>query len=88
MKGLHLFTDLDQDLQSLQPLPEFKEEWQPFSCGVGLDDQFHNLTTLFPQFTPQDVFTVTTEVPHYLLKIDSEIHGLLVNRQMLVSRHL
>jgi hypothetical protein len=48
-----------------------------------------HLSIQFPQITfLQRVFIVTAEVPDDLLKIDCEIHGLLVNRQMLVPRHL
>jgi hypothetical protein len=56
---------------------QFKEERQPLFCGVGLDDQFHNLSTLFPQFTPQGVFIVSAEIPDDLLKIDRESMAFL-----------
>ena len=88
MKCLHLFANTEQHLQSLKPLPQFKEQRQPLLGGVGPDDQFNDLTAFVPQFTAQRVFVVAAEVPDDFLKINRNIKRFLVYRQMLVAGHL
>ncbi len=68
-EGLHLFANPGEHYQSLQPLPQLKEQSEPLHRGVGLHDQPYNLPAALPQFAAEGILMVSAEVPDDLLKI-------------------